>query len=77
MPTPPPRTRHSLAGTLASGAAIAVLSGLVLTGGAHPGAASPARELSGGHLRAAGAHSTVLDWSGGCGGSASYNQQPC
>jgi hypothetical protein len=77
MTDPRPSTRHSLAATLASGAAIAVLAGLVLTGGAHPGAGSLDRDLGGGHLRPAIAHSTVLDWSGGCGGSASYNQQPC
>ncbi|MFB2598210.1 hypothetical protein ACEXQE_10490 [Herbiconiux sp. P17] len=77
MTTPPPSTRHSLAATLASGAAIAVLAGLVLTGGAHPGGSTLDRALSGGHLRPAVAHSTVLDWSGGCGGAASYNQQPC
>ncbi|SDZ14689.1 hypothetical protein [Herbiconiux ginsengi] len=73
----PPSTRPSLAATLTSGAAIAVLAGLVLTGGAHPGTSTPDRHLGGGHLRTPAAHSTVLDWSGGCGGAASYNRRPC
>ena len=77
MPTPPPSTRQSVAAKLVSGAAIAVLAGLVLTGGANPGGSTPERELGGGHLRPVVVHSTTLDWSGGCGGSASYNRQAC